>query len=260
MSELRWILVFLGLLVVGVVYFLGRRGSAARDDTRGLGRFEPQFDDSQAASVGGPGSGMRSIDHQPLGSDPNHSPPSGGFTPEPLGKADSAPSSLPGFEWTPDEGRASLSDGPGSEQKIFTLRLVSRDLQGFGGAQVFRVLRDEDLRYGKFEIFHRLYKNSDDDFVFSVASLTEPGSFDLDTLENTRLRGLSFFMVLPGPQDGGGAFTDMLATARRVAERLNGALQDQTGSTLSAQRAGTLRDEVIQYQYQAGLSQLSENH
>ncbi len=256
MTELRWILIFVGLVVIGVVYWIGRRSKSAPDDLDGLARLEPRFDTSRAPGTGSferhAAPGDEALDaHADTGYEP--------VSPA-AGQPDADAHTLPGVEWAPDEETLGGSGSAAGDQKIFALRLVSRDPQGFGGADVLRVLRDEDLRFGRFEIFHRLYKNNDDEIVFSVASLTEPGSFDLSTLESMRLRGLSFFMVMPGPQDGGAAFADMLATARRVAEGLQGELQDQTGSTLSAQRAATLREEVIQYQYQTGLSQLSENH
>lgn len=256
MSELRWILLFVGALVIGVIYFLGRRSAKARDEIGDIGRLEPQFGDSQRAALLDVPEARRAED-QSRGHDSSSGQAAATRVKQTGVASSAASSSLPGHEWVADEKHPG---GAADEQRIFALRLTSRDPQGFAGAEVYKLLQDEDLRYGKFEIFHRLYKDNEDDVVFSVASLTEPGSFDLDTLATRRLRGLSFFMVVPGPQDGGAAFADMLATARRMAERLQGELQDQTGSTLSAQRAATLREEVIQYQYQAGLSHLSQNH
>ena len=66
------------------------------------------------------------------------------------------------------------------------------------------------------------------------------------------------FMVLPGPQDGVSAFSDMLATARRIAQQMDGEVQDETGSTLSVQRAAYIRDEIVEYQSHAGIVQTEQ--
>ena len=88
--------------------------------------------------------------------------------------------------------------------------------------------------------------------VFSVASLTEPGSFDLSRVRNDFFPGVSLFMGLPGPVEGVAAFDLMVATARALAVGLNGDLVDEQGSTLSIQRERYLREEVIQFQHRQG--------
>jgi cell division protein ZipA len=90
--------------------------------------------------------------------------------------------------------------------------------------------------------------------VFSVASLTEPGSFDLTRVRHECFPGVSLFMGLPGPVDGVEAFDLMVATARAIATGLSGDLVDEQGSTLSIQRERYLREEVIQFQHRRGRS------
>lgn len=85
-----------------------------------------------------------------------------------------------------------------------------------------------------------------------MASLTEPGSFDLTRLRNDSFPGVSLFMGLPGPMDGVVAFDAMVATARSIAAQLEGDLVDEQGSTLSIQRERYLREEVIQFQHRQG--------
>ena len=85
--------------------------------------------------------------------------------------------------------------------------------------------------------------------LFSVASLVEPGSFDLTRLKTERFPGVSLFVALPGAGDGVAAFDDMLSTAHGLAIKLDGELLDEQGSRLSVQRERYLREEVIQFQH-----------
>ncbi|KAB2823060.1 MAG: cell division protein ZipA, partial [Candidatus Dadabacteria bacterium] len=103
------------------------------------------------------------------------------------------------------------------------------------------------LKHGRFGIFHRHEVSDEGRITFSVASLVEQGSFDLSRLKDAVYPGVSLFLMLPGPRDPLAAFDDMLATARLLAEKLDGELLDEHGSRLSVQRERYLREEVIQY-------------
>jgi cell division protein ZipA len=108
------------------------------------------------------------------------------------------------------------------------------------------------LVHGKYGIFHRLPDDGSDDPVFSVASLTEPGSFDLAKLQGMVIPGLSLFLTLPGPGDGVARFDRMIETARDLAEDLDGVVLDERGSSWSIQRERYIREEIIQFQHQFG--------
>jgi cell division protein ZipA len=138
--------------------------------------------------------------------------------------------------------------------KIVTIRLLCRDKHGFPGEDLVLALRESGLRHGRFGIFHchaADVMEGDPGVVpvFSVASLTEPGSFDLSRVRNDFFPGVSLFMGLPGPVEGVAAFDRMVATARALAAGLSGDLVDEQGSTLSVQRERYLREEVIQFQH-----------
>ena len=135
------------------------------------------------------------------------------------------------------------------EQKIVTLRLVAGDNGAFQGDELLLKLRGIGMRHGKFGIFHRYEGTDEDDVVFSVASLVEPGIFDLANIKEQQIPGISLFMVLPGPIDGAEAFDEMMAAARALSQSLNAELLDESGSTLSIQRERYLREEIIRYQH-----------
>jgi cell division protein ZipA len=140
-------------------------------------------------------------------------------------------------------------DNAAAEQKIVTLRVVARDKGAFAGDELVLILRGIGMRHGQFGIFHRHEDMDDSDVVFSVASLVEPGSFDLENIKEQKIPGISVFMVLPGPIDAAEAFDLMMAAARTLSQSLNAELLDESGSTLSIQRERYLREEIIQYQH-----------
>jgi cell division protein ZipA len=101
--------------------------------------------------------------------------------------------------------------------------------------------------FGKYSIFHR--ERDDGKSIFFVASMVEPGSFDLDGIDEQSFPGVSIFAVIPGPVDAPTTFDLMLASGRRLAERLGGHLQDEQGSTLTAQRILNLREELVHFEH-----------
>jgi cell division protein ZipA len=131
-------------------------------------------------------------------------------------------------------------------EKIVTIRVASPPLERFEGTALVRALDEAGLEHGRFSIFHRV--GSHGETLFSVASLVEPGTFDLRSVEGKRYPGVSFFAVLRRPDDALEVFDEMLNTAREFAHQMRGALQDDRGASLSLQRLSTLREDVVAWQ------------
>lgn len=148
---------------------------------------------------------------------------------------------------------APARDEPGMPlpERIMAVRLTARNAGTFSGEALVLALREAGLRHGRFGIFHRHDPADDTRIRFSVASLVEPGSFDLSRVRAERFPGVSLFLGLPGDGDDVAAFDDMLATARALATRLDGEILDDGGSRLSVQRERYLREEVIRFQHRA---------
>ena len=102
------------------------------------------------------------------------------------------------------------------------------------------------LAYGRYQVFHR--KHSDGRSLFCVASLIEPGTFDLARMAEEEFRGVTLFAVLPGPLEPLQTVDALLATARELAGDLPGTVQDAKGMPLSPQRAAALREDVARFQ------------
>jgi cell division protein ZipA len=128
------------------------------------------------------------------------------------------------------------------ERRILALRLVAPQRERFAGRSLRQALAAEGFLLGQFAIFHR----ADDErrAVLSAASLTRPGTFDMDTMDSQHFGGLSLFAVLPGPRPARQAFDELVFAARNLNERLHGVLQDEEGSPLTPARIEQLRAQL----------------
>jgi FtsZ-interacting cell division protein ZipA len=142
---------------------------------------------------------------------------------------DGAAAPEPIVDWPPEESR-----------RILALRLVAPPPERFPGRTLRLALAAEGFLLGKFSIFHK--PDETNRAVLSAASLTRPGAFDLESMDSQRYGGLSLFAVLPGPRTPQQAFEELLATARNLNERLQGALQDERGGPLTPLRVANIRD------------------
>jgi cell division protein ZipA len=136
-------------------------------------------------------------------------------------------------------------------KKIVAIRMMSSTDRGFSAEKLILALREAGLRHGKFGIFHRISVNDEEISDFSVASLIEPGSFDLTRVKTDFYPGVSIFLRLPGPENALDAFDAMVQISKSLATKLDAELLDEQGSTLSIQRERYMREEVIQFQHQA---------
>ena len=145
--------------------------------------------------------------------------------------ADVAPIAEPIVDWPPDDQR-----------RVVALRLVAPPPDRLPGRALRLALASEGFVLGKFQIFHK--PDATGRAVLSAANLSKPGTFDLGTMDVQRFGGLSLFTVLPGPKPPLKAFDDLLATARNLNERLQGALQDERGGPLTPTRITSLRESL----------------
>ncbi|MGB8326475.1 MAG: cell division protein ZipA C-terminal FtsZ-binding domain-containing protein, partial [Steroidobacteraceae bacterium] len=113
----------------------------------------------------------------------------------------------------------------------------------FGGQALREALAAEGFVYGPLEIFHRAA--ADGRVIFSAASLTKPGTFELGSMDAERYVGVNLFGVLPGPVPGVELLDDLLATGRELAARLDGELQSEQGEPFTAAHIEALRAALV---------------
>lgn len=241
MDELRWVLLALGVLLVAGVY-LWSKGTFRTDRSSILQRrrrAEPRITDDEEQP-----------DDEIL-----FTPAVASLTPERQenhAEPNAASSAIEADAQT-DRHADRKTASQAVPEKVVAIRFVPKDLE-IDGAEAVAAMQEAGLRHGRFGIFHcHAPEASADDPLFSVASLTEPGSFDLERIAEKPLAGMSFFMVLPGPGDPVDRFDAMVETARSLAVRLDAELFDDAGSSWSIQRERYIREELISFRHQHAL-------
>jgi len=136
------------------------------------------------------------------------------------------------------------------KQKIVALRVCAPGDTRWAGSDLMSALEGLGLAYGLYQVYHR--KHTDGRSIFCVASLVEPGTFDLSRMPEEDFRGVSLFAVLPGPIEPMQAVDALISTARELARSLSGTVQDAKGMPFSPQRAEALLQDVARYQAQLG--------
>jgi cell division protein ZipA len=143
---------------------------------------------------------------------------------------------------------APRSPNASEQQRIVTIRVCAVGEGRWSGGQLMAALESQGLAYGKYKVYHR--RHVDGRSLFCVASLIEPGTFDVELMPQQEFRGLTLFAVLPGPAEPLQTIDALLTTARGLAENLTAMVQDAQGLPLSPLRAAALREDIARFQAQ----------
>lgn len=109
------------------------------------------------------------------------------------------------------------------EQEIITLSIFAKPNAQFASYELVQAITATGMQYGDMNIFH-YYSMTDmgRKTLFSLASATKPGDFDLDRIGEFSCVGLTLFMDVTSVPDAAQAFELMLVTAEQLAEDLDG--------------------------------------
>jgi len=129
-----------------------------------------------------------------------------------------------------------------SERRIVTLRVVPQKEPRFSGRSLRQGFASAGFWHGPLDIYH--LPDEDGRVIVSATALAQPGTFDPSIMDSQRFSGLNLFAVLPGPLSEREAFDMLVRAARSLAERLDGAITDQHGEELTAQRISRLRQSL----------------
>jgi cell division protein ZipA len=218
-NELRLLLIVVGVAILGIVYWLGRR-KTPKDAAVPLPRFSTERTEPSFGGEAG------QIDTQEQLED--------------LG---------PELEPAPDVVRQ--PDPPvhmsKSFEKVITLHVMADDGGVINGEELFVAAEKASLVHHA-GLFHRLLDAAKESQpIFSVINRVQPGFFDVSNLAQVKTPGVSLFMTLPGPISALEAWERMLPAAQRLAELLKAQVYDSDMNTLGRQRIASIRDELRAY-------------
>ncbi|GLQ32382.1 cell division protein ZipA [Litoribrevibacter albus] len=142
-------------------------------------------------------------------------------------------------------------------ERVFMLHVAAKDEErGFNCGRLVDVAAACGLRHGKMDIFHRHQEDNGQGKVqFSMVSSVNPGSFDLDKVDDQWTPGVTFFMSLPGPTNNIQAFDYMYEMAKVIAKNMHGEVRDEQHSVMTTQTAEHIRQEILDYERKRRLSQ-----
>ena len=226
MTELRWVLVLLGLAVVAGVYWWGRKRSSLPGRQVHDGRVEPKLEEPTAW-------------HDADSDDAFE------LQPQTPGDVDPAGTDI----------EYENSDPLREPSRILLVHVRAAEGSSFPGGELLAALKSEGLRLGDHGAFESPSNTGEP--LYTVANMVEPGTFPKETGENFTTQGITAFMVLPGP-GGVESLAAMIESARRIARTLGGDVLDETGSTLTNQGATHLREQVIEFQRRSQIGLSSE--
>lgn len=132
------------------------------------------------------------------------------------------------------------------EEKLVVVHVMAKRPRTFSGSDIVNVVRQFRLEYDDdMRVFHKAVKRRDGKkAMYSIFNAVNPGTFDLDRMKTFETPGISFVLVLPGPEKGLKAFNIMLEAAKRTAERLRGDLLDESHNHLNQQAIARWQEEV----------------
>ena len=105
-----------------------------------------------------------------------------------------------------------------SEDDLVALYLVAQRGEQIKGEQILSASYAVHLEFGDKEIFHR--KAANGNVMFSMASMQEPGYFDIDNMHNLKTRGITLFTQLSFCEKPVMALDEMLVCAHSLASML----------------------------------------
>jgi len=133
--------------------------------------------------------------------------------------------------------------------EVVVLNVMSRQGREFHGNDLLQVLITSGLKFGEMNIFHKRLDNSNHGPVlFSVANMINPGTFDLNTMEDFRTRGVTLFLTLPSALNNLEALDLMLETAQQIRGALDGELRDDSRNVMTAQTIEHYRQRVRDFE------------
>lgn len=162
------------------------------------------------------------------------------------------PRTEPTFSNTPveiDPEEPEPIDAKKIPQDFIVMRVIAEQNQLYQGYELLQALLANGFRYGAMHIFHRHeQQNGSGKILFSLASATEPGTFDLENMGQTACKGLTLFLQFKDQNNLTRAFELMLETAKQLTEDLGGKILDYNNQRINNQIINNWRKQIQNFE------------
>jgi cell division protein ZipA len=133
--------------------------------------------------------------------------------------------------------------------EVIVVNIMARKGYSFAGDDLSPVLISAGLKFGEMNIFHhRLHNENKGPVIFSVANALNPGTFDLNKLDEFSTIGISLFLALPTAINNLEALEQMLTAAQQIRSALDGELKDDNRNVMTAQTIEHYRQRVRDFE------------
>jgi len=134
---------------------------------------------------------------------------------------------------------------PANKLKQIVMHVMAPKNCPYRGYELLQALLANGLRYGKMNIFHRHEnKSSQGAVLFSLASVNQPGTFELPKMGSFSCPGLTLFLLVETLRDPVQAFDIMLETANQLKEDLGGVLWNADRENMSDAQIFVFRETL----------------
>ena len=126
--------------------------------------------------------------------------------------------------------------------RLISVYILANGNSSFSGYDLLQSLLASGLRFGEMNIFHRHEdSNGSGKVLFSLASATEPGTFNVQNMGSFNGKGLCMFMQVRGSDKDNEVFELFIKTAQKLSDELNGSIYDDSRHPLT-------KDSLHRYQ------------
>lgn len=238
MNDLRLILLGIGLFIIAIIYLWGTFYQKLQDRShlRKLTSFKrsssevikpmPTYDDDDEVST----ATLAELDKF--------------LTNQKLPDIDASDFSLSAKASTTDKATQPIPD-----IQIITLLIKASPGKEFSGVNILNAIKTVGFRFGNMNIFHHhgVEGLMADQPLFSLASMYEPGCFELEQMETYKTKGLALFMQLPSPVDNVATFDLMQETVMRLTDMLQGEIWSSKQKPIDKKTLQAMRDMAAEF-------------
>ncbi|GAB3003758.1 cell division protein ZipA [Psychrosphaera aestuarii] len=126
---------------------------------------------------------------------------------------------------------------PAKKNEVLILYIDKPEGDMIDGAKLLPLLLTLGFKFGEMDFFHRHEQSSGHgEILFSLANMYNPGTFDIDNMEQVSTRGLSIFMTLPNAGEALQTFNMMHNAAKKIADEFDAYVLDANRQRLDVLR------------------------
>lgn len=145
---------------------------------------------------------------------------------------------------TPPEKKAKAAP-----EETMYIMLAAKPGKPYAGYELLQSLLSSGLRFGAMDLFHRFEDpTGKGKILFSVASASESGTFEINKMGAFVGKGLMMFLRLSSHKDLHFAFDAMIDTAKQLIEDLGGDILDDQRKILTSEKIEMMRKKVVEFE------------